>query len=353
MSKISEHTLIPTRRIGPIKIIFSEISSEPDQVEEITVPLATFEKPLWPSVSRGAQISRLTAGIKTKVLQDNMTRSILLESPSLELGAKVIAELPFFLPEVSALVQTTSNFCQLQDWHWQLVGNLLFLRFSFSTGEAAGHNMTTKTTEAILNWLLTKYPTLKYVSISGNYCTDKKISAVNGILGRGKYVVAEMQVSRRICQSILHTTPEQLVNINLKKNLIGSIIAGSLRSANAHFSNMLLAFFLATGQDVANIIEGSQGITHTEIDHDNLYFSVTLPNIIIGTIGSGKDNPEIQQRIKDLGCCQKPRENGQNARRLAMIAAATVLCGELSLLAALTVPGKLTKTHIKMERKGK
>ena len=147
-----------------------------------------------------------------------------------------------------------------------------------------------------------QYPKLKYISVSGNYCVDKKNSAVNSILGRGKYVIAETLIPAKICKNQLHTTPQNIVNLNIKKNLLGSIISGGINTANAHFANMLLAIFLATGQDAANIVEGSQGITHAEMRGDDLYFSVTLPNIIVGTIGNGKDFDFVKQNLETLKC---------------------------------------------------
>ena len=139
------------------------------------------------------------------------------------------------------------------------------------------------------------------------------------------------------------------MNINIKKNLLGSILAGSLRSANADYANRLLGFYLATGQDAANIVEGSQGITYAEVRNDQLYFSVTLPNLIVGTIGNGKNLAFVKENLAQLGCLEA-RIPGMNSRRLAIIAACTVLCGELSLLAAQTNPGELRLSHLAMER---
>ena len=148
---------------------------------------------------------------------------------------------------------------------------------------------------------------------------------------------------------MLKTTPEKVATLNVKKNLIGTLLAGGIRSANAHFANMLLGFYLATGQDAANIVEGSQGITHAEAREDGLYFSVTLPNLIVGTAGNGKDLPFVQDNLERLGCAGDA-EPGDNARRLATLCAATVWCGELSLMAAQTNPGELMKAHEKLER---
>ena len=337
-------TPIPTRIVGPIKIKAEDFSTE------INVPLATFETPLWPSVDRGARVSRLTDGIQVTLLSDCMTRSILCETKNAASAAKILHELVGRKVELENIAAQSSAFAKLQDWRGEVVGNLLYLRFAFTTGDASGHNMTTKAAESLLNWLLQQYPGLQYVSLSGNYCTDKKVSAVNGILGRGKSVVAEIVIAKEICWRQLHVTADAVVALNVKKNLIGSILAGSIRSANAHFANMLLAFYLATGQDAANIVEGSQGIVYAENRNGDLYFSVNLPNIIVGTIGSGKDLPFVRENLALLGCTEELAPS-KNAQRLALIAAATVLCGELSLLAALANRGELMRGHLALERK--
>lgn len=334
---------VPMAEIGPIKIIGQEVTAE------VMVPMATYESPLWPSTNRGAKISRLANGIKATVIQDHMTRSIVLSAADAAAAAAIIHSLQQRFSELQALVATTSNYAKLKDWHYQVVGNLLYLRFAMFAGDASGHNMATNAAEGLLNWLLEQYPQLKYVSISANYCTDKKASAVNGILGRGKYVVAEITIPRAICVEHLKALPENIVDLNIKKNLIGTNLAGGLRSANAHFANMLLAVYLATGQDAANIIEGSQGIVHAELRGADLYFSVTLPNLIVGTVGNGKHLEFARQNLLKLGCLTA-REPGLNSRRLAIIIAATVLCGELSLLAAQTNPGELMRTHFRLER---
>lgn len=334
---------IPMKNIGPIKIMGSVVEAE------VKVPLATFESPLWPSTNRGATVSRLCEGIRVTMVDDCMTRSILLEAPSAGYAQSVVAALNHQKVELEAVVQTTSRFAKLKNYNSQIIGKLIYLRFSLSTGDAAGHNMVTVAAEALLNSILESYSELQYVSISGNYCSDKKTSAVNGILGRGKYMIAEIHIPKVICERYLKTTPNKIVQLNIKKNLIGSIIAGSVRSANAHFANMLLAFYLATGQDAANIIEGSQGIVHAELIEEDLYFSVTLPNIIMGTVGNGKTFDFVKENLQMMGCLE-PRNSGENARRLAAIAAATVLCGEISLLAAQTNPSELMKSHLRLER---
>lgn len=339
---------IPLNTIGPIKIVGSEVN------DEVVVPLATYETTLWPSTNRGAKVSRLAGGISAVIIDDRMTRSVLLEAPSAIKAAECLKKLQERRSELDKIVKESSRYATLLEFHSQITANLLFLRFAFSTGDASGHNMTTKASEHLVHWILKEYPELSYVSLSGNYCTDKKASAVNGILGRGKNVIAEIIIPEKIIIDVLHTTPAKIVDLNIKKNFIGSINAGALRTANAHFANILLALYLATGQDAANIVEGSQGITHAELRGNDLYFSVTVPNIIVGTIGHGKHLDFVKDNLAMLGCLEEPQSDqssGKNARRLAIITAATILCGEISLLAALTNPDELMRAHTNFERK--
>ena len=335
---------VPMKNIGPIKISGNVLKGE------YKIPLATFESPLWPSVDRGARLSTYTdSGISITVVDDRMTRSVLFEAPDALTAVDIINEINKDYDPLAEVASTTSNYVKLEDVNSQIIGNLIFLRFSFETGNAAGHNMCTLAAEAIMNYLLERFPSLSYESISGNYCTDKKVSAVNGILGRGKYIIAEITVSKELCGKFLKTTPERLVQLNVRKNLLGSLVSGSVRSANAHVANMLLAFYLATGQDAANIVEGSQAITFAEVKGDDLYFTVTLPNLILGTIGNGKNKDFVKDNLELMGF-DTNSSNELDAKKLGGLCAATVLCGELSLLAAQTNPGELMDAHKRIER---
>ena len=338
---------IPVEEIGEVKIIG-------DFACEVAVPLATYETPLWPSVKRGALVSRKTEGISVSVISDCMTRSVVLESDNVGQILEFHNSLLLRKEDLQKEVSKTSSYAKLLDIDTQIVGNLIYIRFKYNTGDASGHNMTTKASDALINWICKEYPYMRYVSVSANYCTDKKVSAVNGILGRGKNVTAEIIVPKKLCSKILKTTPEKIVNINNKKNLIGSILAGGVRSANAHYANMLLAFYLATGQDAANIVEGSQGITYASLTKEgDLYFSVNCPNIIIGTVGNGKEFNFVREYLTKMGCLDKKSSVGVNSKKLAAIATATVLCGELSLLAAQTNQGELMEAHERLERRRK
>lgn len=339
---------IPMESVGPFKLIGDV------ETDDLMVPMATYETPLWPSVARGARVSAHSGGIRVTVIDERMTRSILLEAPNAGIAAARLREIQARHHDLQTVVSETSRFAKLVDTHHQVVGNLIYLRLEFTTGDASGHNMVTNAADKIIPWILNEYSDLDYVSISANYCTDKKVSAVNGILGRGKYVVCETTIPRKLCKRFLKTTPEAITDLHIKKDLIGSIVSGGLRTANAHVANMLLGFYLATGQDAANIVEGSQAINHVEVTKNgDLYFSTTLPNLIVGSVGNGKGLDFVLDNLEQLGCANPDVEPGVNSRRLACIAGATALCGELSLLAAQTNPGELMQAHIKLERAAK
>ena len=335
---------VPMRGVGPIRV------SGPGMEFEGMVPLATYESPLWPSVERGARVTARAGGMRAAVFDERMTRSVLVEAPGVEGALGLVEYVRGRRDELAAVAAGTSRFARLKDMHFEAVGHLTWIRFEFDTGDAAGHNMATRAADAMLAWILERRPECAYGSISGNYCCDKKASAVNGILGRGKRVAVEATVPRKLVERYLHSTPEKIAELNARKNWMGTALAGGVRSANAHFANMLLGFYLATGQDAANVVEGSQGFVLAEARADGgLYFSCTLPNLVVGTVGNGKGLPFVEENLRGLGC-REERAPGENARRLAIICAATVLCGELSLLAAQTNPGELMAAHLRLER---
>ena len=337
-------TEVPTRWVGPLRLSGNAVTGD------VEVPLATYETPLWPSVGRGARVSqKVDGGIRAVVVDERMTRSVLFVAPDAQVAYTASEQVSARLAELQDVVTAGSRYARLLEAHPEIVGNLLFVRFALSTGDASGHNMVTGAAEALMETILSWDLGLDYGSISGNYCSDKKATAVNGVLGRGRNVVADILVPRDVVHRTLRSDPAAITDLVVRKNLVGSTIAGALRSANAHYANMLLAFYLATGQDAANIVEGSQGITYAEVREEGLYFSCTVPHLIVGTVGNGKHLPHVEYALARLGCRQEA-EPGVNSRRLAAVMAATVLCGELSLLAAQTNPGELMTAHRRLER---
>ncbi|HLS01803.1 MAG TPA: hydroxymethylglutaryl-CoA reductase [Beutenbergiaceae bacterium] len=345
MTNTTPETTIPTRWVGPIRMSGNAVTGE------FHVPLATYETPLWPSVGRGARISRMVeGGIRATVVDERMTRSVLFIADSAADAYHAAGQIASRFDELDDVVAAGSRYARLIEAHPEIVGNLLYIRFAFTTGDASGHNMVTNASDALMSTILSWDLGLDYGSISGNFCSDKKPTAVNGILGRGRNTVADILIPHDLVHKWLRSSAQKITDLVVQKNLVGSTIAGALRSANAHYANMLLAFYLATGQDAANIVEGSQGITYAENREDGLYFSCTLPHLIVGTVGNGKHLPHVDYAMERMKLRQEAPA-GENSRKLAALMAGAVLCGELSLLAAQTNPGELMEAHLRLERK--
>jgi hydroxymethylglutaryl-CoA reductase (NADPH) len=340
-------TSIETRWIGPLLFKRMHRFDLLDQNVSFEAPLATYETTLFYSVARGARAIASAGGLISTLVADTMTRSIVLEAEDAHAAQKISQFVKNNIPAMQEeIVSKQSRFAKLQKVDVHVVANLIYLRFSLNTDNAAGHNMVTLVSDHLIDFITREFPSAQYVSLSGNMCVDKKVSMINALEGRGKHIISEIVIPREVVAQVLKTTPEKIVNLNIKKNLLGSIMAGSIHSANAHYANMLLAFYLATGQDAANIVEGSQGITHAEVREGDLYFSVTLPNIIVGSIGHGKHHPEIQDALERMNCL-----HSGGSQKLAHICAGIVLAGELSLMAALTNQKELMKAHVGIERK--
>ena len=315
------------------------------------VPLATTEGALVASVNRGAKAATLSGGVRTAILYDGMTRAPVLWTPSVAEAVRLVKWVEENFEKLKQAAESTTRHGRLRSIRPWVTGNLVWLRFEFETGDAMGMNMVTIATDKALETLLKEYDgEVRVIALSGNMCVDKKPAALNAILGRGKTVVAEALVKREVVEKVLKTTPEKIHEVNLAKNLMGSARAASL-SFNAHYANIIAAIFIATGQDVAQVVESSIGYTWTEVRGGDLYISVTLPSLEVGTVGGGTRLPTQREALAMMGVAGSGDPPGTNAKKFAEIVAATVLAGELSLLAALSA-GHLAKAHIKLGRGG-
>lgn len=319
----------------------------------IHIPMATTEGCLIASTARGCKAINAGGGASTILTADGMTRGPCVEFPSILRAAACKR----FIEEegkdiVTEAFNSTSRFARLRKLKVALAGKLVFIRFSTTTGDAMGMNMISKGCEKALSILTEHFPDMQIVSLSGNYCTDKKPAAINWIEGRGKSVVSEAIIPGHVVEKVLKTSVSALVELNISKNLIGSAMAGSVGGFNAHAANILTAVYLATGQDPAQNVESSNCITLMKAINDNqdLHISCSMPSIEVGTIGGGTILPPQQAMLDMLGVRgPHPTEPGANAQRLARIICASVMAGELSLCAALAA-GHLVKAHMAHNR---
>ncbi|WP_297464938.1 hydroxymethylglutaryl-CoA reductase (NADPH), partial [Thermococcus sp.] len=330
---------IPMGVAGPLKINGEYAKGE------FYIPLATTEGALVASVNRGCSALTEAGGVKTTLIDDRMTRAPLLKCPDARRAREVaewVKDNIGYLQEKA--VSRVTRHGKLRGVKPFIVGNNLYLRFEFETGDAMGMNMVTIASEEIMKVIEEKFPDVRYLALSGNLCVDKKPNATNFILGRGKTVIAEAIIPREIVEKKLKTTPELIAEVNYRKNLVGSAQAASY-GFNAHFGNIVGAIFLATGQDEAQITEGSHGITLAEVTPEgDLYISITMPSLEIGTVGGGTRVPTQREALSIMGVAGGGDPPGTNARKFAEIIAGAVLAGELSLLAAIAAK-HLAKAH--------
>ncbi|XP_072037810.1 3-hydroxy-3-methylglutaryl-coenzyme A reductase-like [Amphiura filiformis] len=323
--------------------------------DEYQVPMATTEGCLVASTHRGCKALHLSGGVQSIVVGDGMTRGPVVRLPSAQDASRVKSWLDISenFAKIKDLFDSTSRFARLKNIHISVAGRHMFLRFQAITGDAMGMNMLSKGTEKALNKLQEYFPTLEILSLSGNYCTDKKPAAINWVNGRGKSVVSEATIPGHVIKQVLKTTAAALVELNISKNLVGSAMAGSIGGFNAHAANIVSAIFLATGQDAAQNIASSNCITLMELTGpagEDLYISCTMPSLEVGTIGGGTVLPAQGACLDMMGVRgSNIHQPGQNAARLARIICATVLAGELSLMSALAA-GHLVRSHMKHNR---
>ncbi|KAM9367767.1 3-hydroxy-3-methylglutaryl-Coenzyme A reductase isoform 2-T2 [Phaethornis superciliosus] len=300
---------------------------------------------------RNYNYSLLGGGASSRILADGMTRGPVVRLPTACQAAevKVWLESPEGFKIMKEAFDSTSRFARLQKLLISLAGRNLYIRFQSGTGDAMGMNMISKGTEKALARLNEEFPDLQVIAISGNYCTDKKPAAINWIEGRGKSVVCEAVIPAKVVREVLKTTTEDLVEVNINKNLVGSAMAGSIGGYNAHAANIVTAIYIACGQDAAQNVGSSNCITlmeRTGATNEDLYISCTMPSIEIGTVGGGTNLLPQQACLQMLGVQGASQDNpGENARQLAKIVCATVMAGELSLMAALAA-GHLVKSHM-------
>ncbi len=337
---------VPVGVIGPLRI-----RGEYVQDEELYVPLATTEGALVASTNRGCRALREAGGAVVRVDNVGITRAPVFRTSGVVETREFIQWLEVNTEEIRRRTEAGSRFLKLLDIRPQAMGTTVFLRFRFDSGDAMGMNMATIACDRVIEDFIEPQTGVECVSLSGNFCVDKKPSHVNFQEGRGKRLFAEVQLDKQILHKVLKTNARALVEVQYRKNLLGSIAAGSL-GFNAHFANILAAFFLATGQDPAQVAESAVGVTTIEPrGPEGVIASVYLPDVPLAAVGGGTSLATQQEALALLGVQADSERPGHAVMRLAEILGASVLAGELSLLSALT-SRDLARAHEKLGRSG-
>jgi len=297
-------------------------------VGDFYVPLATTEGALVASYNRGMRVIHESGGATVTVSSDHMQRSPVFLFDSARSARDFGLWVESNLDQIRAVAEATTRVGKLKSITQFAVGPLLYLRFDYTTGDAAGQNMVSKATLAACQWITQTQPDHPEFILSGNIDTDKKHSQINMLMGRGKRVIAEVTTPRGVLERLLGVTPEKLFRAR-QISQAGAFLVGSANNG-AHAANGLTALYMATGQDVANVSESHGGLLYTQLlDSGDYYWSITLPSVIVATRGGGTGLPTQNECLSLLGCLGDGK-----SQKLAEIVGATVLAGEISLASA-------------------
>ena len=330
-------TQIPLGVAGPLKITSLR--------QEFFIPLATTEGALVASVNRGSKAITLSGGAQVEVEKVGATRGPVFRIRNLKEKKILERYLKTNFEILKKVVRKTDPHIILRKFETSSIGRNFYVRFYFDTEDAMGMNMATIATQVAADFI-EKITKIKCLSVSGNYCIDKKPAWLDFINGRGFKVWAEVTLHKKILREVLKTSAKEIYDVWLAKCMTGAALTGSM-GFNAQFANIVAAMFLATGQDPAHITEGSMGITNAEIVGKNLYMSIYLPDLMLGTVGGGTGLATQKEALSILGINGGSR--GKNSEKLAKIIGVAVLAGEISLLSSLS-EGSLVRAHQKLGR---
>jgi hydroxymethylglutaryl-CoA reductase (NADPH) len=323
---------VPIGLAGPLLINGEHASGE------FYVPMATVEGTMLASYNRGMRVIRESGGVITTVSGDAMQRAPVFVFPSAREARDFGLWLDEHFERIKAIAESTTSVGKLNEIEHYHAHNMVFTRFDYSTGDAAGQNMTSKATFAACEWINKEFKELSHYLLSGNFDTEKKTSSVNMLKGRGRRVTAEITIPRDVMIKNLRISPQQM-HYGQGISTLSAFLSSSSNNA-AHPANGLAALYLATGQDIANIGESNQCTTYNKVTRDgDYYFSITLPALILATYGGGTALPTQRECLQIMDCFGPGK-----AMKLAEIAAALTLAGEISLGAAAKI-NKETRTN--------
>ena len=308
------------------------------------LPLATTEAALVASFDRGAHIITEAGGCAALLLNEGVSRAPGFAFRSLADAGTFVLWAMQELDSFRVAAASTTHHGRLQDVRLTVEGNHVYLQLEFSTGAAAGQNMVTIATDAVCRYIREHTPVApEQMFVEANLSGDKKASVQSFLTVRGRKVSAEVTLSADLVKRRLHTTP-QMMERYWRMSAMGGVMSGTI-GVQGHYANGLAALYLATGQDVACVAESSVGVTRMEVTGDgSLYACVTLPAIIVGTVGGGTGLPSQRACLELLGLHQP-----DHAPALAEVCGALALAGEISIIGALSAQ-EFTRAHARLAR---
>ena len=300
------------------------------------VPMATTEGALIRSYERGMVALTRAGGVQTALLEDEnqIAPTFFFEDVH---SARAFSEwAPQHLAEMQAVAATTTRHGKLTGVKCYQIGRQVLANFGFSTGDAQGMNMIVKSADAVCSWIQSHHAISRYLIFSG-LCSEKRPSGFVMTRGKGKRVTAGALLPHDVLKLYLHVSADQLFQV-WHSTVIGHLQAGAI-GYNAHYANGLTAIFIATGQDVANVVNAACGVTNFELHPDGLFVSATLPALTVATVGGGTNLPTQREALEIMGC-----HGTGKAKKFAEVVAAAVLGGEISMGAAIA-SGEFVAAH--------
>lgn len=298
---------------------------------EFYVPMATTEGTLVASYNRGMKLLKLAGGVQTTVVKESMQRAPVFMFASAREARDFSHWLREHEPAVKAAAETTTRTGKLVEIEIYLAGRFCFTRFDYTTGDAAGQNMTGKATWAAAEWIKAQYTAapLEY-TLEANLATDKKHSQINNLQTRGRRVIAEALIPDAALREVMKTSSAALYRRRQISGQLGAWLSGSVNNG-AHSANGITAMFIATGQDAANVAESHAAHAYVELrENGDYYYSITMPSIICATYGGGTGLATQRECLELMGCYGSGK-----VLKLCEIIGATVVAGELSLGSAI------------------
>jgi hydroxymethylglutaryl-CoA reductase (NADPH) len=297
---------------------------------EFLIPMATTEGTLVASYNRGMKLLNLSGGVKCTVVADAMQRAPVFVFDDARGARNFVKWVNENFSRIKDEAEATSKVAKLQEIDPYLANKFAFLRFNYTTGDAAGQNMVGRATFAASSWIIDNYPGIRRFYLESNFATDKKASQVNIMRTRGKRVTAEATIKREVLVQHMRVEPATLAYHAGVAN-IGAFMSHA-NNNGLHSANGIAAMFIATGQDAANVAESSAGIIYPELTPEgDLYLSLTIPSLIVATYGGGTGLATQRECLELLGCWGKDK-----VYKLAEIIAGVALAGEISLAAAIS-----------------
>jgi len=311
---------------------------------EYSVPLATTEAALVASYNRGARLVSAAGGCNVRVVDEGVSRTPMFAFQSIVEASQFANFVDANCDRITAVVPKITRFGKLKSVRTIIEGNHVYVDLRYTTGDAAGQNMVTFASDAICSKLIESSPVApRYWFLEGNLSGDKKATSQSLADVRGKRVVADIVIPRELVEQVLHTSPKHMAEYWCA-GALGGVMSGTT-GVQGHFANGLAALYLACGQDVACVAESATGVTRMEVtDEGDLYTSVTLPNIIVGTVGGGTNLPSARACLDILGLA-----GSGNSEAFAELCAGIVLAGELSIIGAFC-SGDFAAAHRSLSR---